>query len=261
MRNERKVSYLGWTIFAVLLFCLIYFILWAAVFKEKMPLHHVMLSIARNYDAYAEQLFVFFPLAFFVFIALVLMKPTPAKRFLRLQASLPTSKIKSLAKGLVEIEGTLIMQEPLISPVNHEECIGYYYTIEDIERDSDGKDSYRTVHRETQCKPFRIQDDTGMLNIKPEGIELILLAETNVSRGHNKRYTETLLKNGQKMLLVGYADAEDGTAFIRKDDHYKILGITSASGITIWNKYQPLLRSFMFTCTAVIIMIIYILLQ
>lgn len=261
MRNERKRSYLGWIIFAVILLCLTYFIVWAAVFKEKMPLHHVMLSISRNYDAYAEQLFVLFPLAFFVFIALVLMKPTPAKRFLRLQASLPTSKIKSMAKGLVEIEGTLIMGEPLISPVDGEECIGYYYTIEDIERDSDGKDSYRTIHRETQCKPFRMQDETGIADVQPEGIELVLLAETNVNRENNKRYTETLLKNGQKMLLVGYADAEDGITFIRKDNHYKILGITSASGITIWNKYQPLLRSFMFTCTAVIIMIICILLQ
>lgn len=261
MRNERKRSYIGWIIFAVLLFCVIYFILWAAVFKEKMPLHHIMLSITRNYDAYAGQFFVLFPLAFFVFIALVLMKPTSAKRFLRLQASLPTSKIKSLAKGLVEIEGTLIMQEPLISPVSHEECIGYYYTIEDIERDSDGRDSYRTVHRETQCNPFRIQDETGIIEIRPEGIELVLLAETNVSHSHSKRHKETLLKNGQKMLLVGYADAEGGTTFIRKDDHYKVLGITSASGITIWNKYQPLLRSFMFTCTVVMIMIIYILLQ
>ncbi|RTZ49614.1 hypothetical protein EJ377_04200 [Chryseobacterium arthrosphaerae] len=70
----------------------------------------------------------------FVFIFLTLMRPTSAKRFLRLQASLPTSKIKSLAKGIVEVEGTLIMKEPLSSPVDHEICIGYYYTIEDIDR-------------------------------------------------------------------------------------------------------------------------------
>lgn len=112
-----------------------------------MPLHAYLYEISNNYDAYAEKAIIILPLIFFVFIFLTLMRPTSAKKFLRLQASLPTSKIKSLAKGIVEVEGTLIMKEPLSSPVDHEICIGYYYTIEDIDRDSDGKLSYRTIHR------------------------------------------------------------------------------------------------------------------
>ncbi|MDG4651933.1 E3 ubiquitin ligase family protein [Chryseobacterium arthrosphaerae] len=260
MENNRKKSYIAYGILGAIVFCFLYFILWT-IFKEKMPLHAYLYEISNNYDAYAEKAIIILPLIFFVFIFLTLMRPTSAKRFLRLQASLPTSKIKSLAKGIVEVEGTLIMKEPLSSPVDHEICIGYYYTIEDIDRDSDGKLSYRTIHRETRCNPFTIKDETGTIDIEPEGIELVLLGETNISSSNNKRYTETLLKDGQKMLLVGYADAKNGVPFIRKDDHYKVLGVTSSSGITVWNKYQPLLRSFMVTCSIILLIIIYILIQ
>jgi len=153
------------------------------------------------------------------------------------------------------------MKTPLSSPVDQETCIGYYYTIEDIDRDSDGKESYTTVHRETQCNSFQIRDETGTIEVEPEGIEFVLLGETNISSSNSKRYTETLLKDGQKMLLVGYADSKNAVSFIKKDDHYKVLGITSSSGITVWNKYQPLLRSFLFTCSAILLIIIYILIQ
>ncbi|MBL1219993.1 hypothetical protein JET18_04035 [Chryseobacterium sp. L7] len=254
------MSKTGYIILGIIVFCFLYFILWI-IFKEKMPLHEYLYEISKNYDSYAERIIILVPLALVVAAALLFMRPTPAKRFLRLQNSLPTSKIKSLAKGLVEVEGTLIMKNPLTSPVDHETCIGYYYTIEDISKDSDGRLSYTTVHRETQCNVFQMQDETGTIEVQPDKIELVLLGETNVSSNNNKRYTETLLKAGQKMLLVGYADAENGVPFIRRDDHYKILGITSASGITVWNRYQPLLRSFLFICSIILLIIIYILVE
>ena len=148
----------------------------------------------ENYDFYASEFFSYFPLGILVIIAIMLMFPTSKKRFLRLQASLPTSKIKSLAKGLVEIQGKLIMKDPLISPVGNEECIGYYYTIEDIQKDKNRKNSYTTIHRETKCNVFQIKDDTGIVEVIPEDIEFIMLEKTNVSSNNNKRYSEILLE-------------------------------------------------------------------
>lgn len=254
------MSKTGYILLGVIGFCFLYFILWL-IFKEKMPLHEHLDTISKNYDSYAERIIILIPLALVVAASLIFIWPTPAKRFLRLQNSLPTSKIKSLAKGLVEVEGTLIMKEPLTSPVDHEICIGYYYTIEDISKDSDGRLSYTNVHRETQCNAFQMQDETGTIEVDPDKIEFVLLGETNISSTNSKRYTETLIKAGQKMLLVGYADVRNGVPFIRRDDHYKILGITSASGITVWNKYQPLLRSFLLICSVILLIIIYILVE
>jgi hypothetical protein len=214
-----------------------------------------------NYDFYAEKVVTFLPLVILSIIAVLLILPNSRKKFLRIQASLPTSKINSVAMGLVEIQGKLIMKEPLISPVAKEQCIGYYYTIEDITRDKNGKDSYTTIHRETKCNVFEMQDDSGIIEIQADGIELILLKETNIDFGGQKRYTETLLKNGQEMLLVGSADSRNGNSYIRKDTNSKILGITSVAGISVWNKYQPLLRSFLFTCIVILVLIILILSQ
>jgi hypothetical protein len=214
-----------------------------------------------NYDFYAGKVFTFLPLVILSIIAVILILPNSRKKFLRIQASLPTSKINSVAMGLVEVQGKLIMKEPLISPVAKEQCIGYYYTIEDITRDKDGKDSYTTIHKETKCNVFDMQDDSGIIEIQPEGIELILLKETNVDFGGQKRYTEILLKSGQEMLLVGSADSRNGNSYIRKDNSSKILGITSVAGISVWNKYQPLLRSFLFTCIVILVLIILILSQ
>ena len=56
-------------------------------------------------------------------------------------------------------------------------------------------------------------------------------------------------------------DAKGGVPFLRKDDKYKLLGITLVSSINLWNKYQPLLRSFLFTCVIIVSLIIFILLQ
>jgi len=260
MGGNKGRSYTGYIILGIIASFFIYFILWV-IFKEKMPFHEYAYEIANNYDSYAEKAIILIPLVVFIFIFIALMKPNAAKRFLRLQSSLPTSKIHSVAKGLAEIEGTLVMKNPLFSPVKNEVCIGYYYTIEDIGRDSDGKETYRTIHRETQCNIFQVTDNTGTIDVEPEGIELVFLEETNISSHSGKRYKETLLKDGQKMLLVGYADSKNGMPFIRKDDYYKILGITSSSGISVWNKYQPLLRSFMFTCSVILLIIIYILIQ
>lgn len=260
MANNSKISKVGYTIISVTLFCFLYFILWL-IFKEKMPLHEYLYKVAKNYDYYAEKIIYFLPLGIFTVVALLLMRSTPSKRFLKLQASLPTSKINSLAMGIVEIEGKLIMKDPLISPVGKKECIGYHYTIENINRDSDGKDSYSLIHQETVCNNFQIKDETGAVDIESAGIELVLLKDTNSNSYGNKRYTEILLTPNKEMLLVGYADSNNGISFIRKDDHYKILGITSAAGISAWNKYQPLLRSFLFISFFILLFIIFILLQ
>ncbi|WP_300689689.1 GIDE domain-containing protein [Chryseobacterium sp.] len=260
MGVKKGRPYIAYIILGIIATCFIYFILWI-IFKDKMPLHEYAFEMANNYDAYAKKAIIIIPLVIVVLIFITLMRPTAAKRFLRLQSSLPTSKIHSVAKGLAEIEGKLIMKNPLFSPVKNETCIGYYYTIEDIDRDSDGKESYRTIHKETQCNIFQVTDDTGTIEVEPDGIELVLLEETNSSSHSGKRYTETLLKEGQKMLLVGYADSKNGVPFIRKDEYHKVFGITSSSGITVWNKYQPLLRSFMFTCSIILLIIIYILTQ
>ena len=209
-------------------------------------------AINFDYDYWAGNFFKILPLCVLIFLLASLIFPNSKKRFFQLQATLPTSKIKSIAKGLVEVEGKLIIKEPLISPVNKEECIGYYYVIEDIYKDSEGKYTYQTSHREQKCNEFEIEDDTGKIKIQPDGIEFLMLEKTNISSNNNTRHTETLIKSGQNMLIIGYCDVINNIPFIKKDTYSKVLGITSVSGITLWNKYKPLLNSFLLLLFAII---------
>jgi hypothetical protein len=120
MENKKKISSIGYTVSGILLFCFLYYILWL-IFREKMPLHEYISDINANYDEYAGRIWYCIPLVIFILIFFAIFKPSGTKRFLRLQASLPTSRIASLAKGIVEVEGILIMKTPLRSPVSNEE--------------------------------------------------------------------------------------------------------------------------------------------
>lgn len=248
-----------WILYLILV---VLFIYWYAAFHvDYLPLHSFFQDFSSNYDNYASKAIGYVPLIIALIIALSFFLRSIKKDFLKLQSTLPTSKIQSLAKGLVEVEGKLIMGKPLVSPVGHELCIGYYYEIEEITTDDKERESYKTIHRETKCNVFEIQDDTGKIRVQPDGIKFILLEKTNIVNNSSRRYSEILLQENQEMLLVGYADTENGENFIRIDDYYKVLGITSSAGISVWNKFQPLLSSFLFTCFMIISVIIFILIQ
>lgn len=235
-----------------------YWILWM-IFKDKMPFSEIANHIYENYDYYAEKVIYSLPIIVITIIFLFSLRPTSKKRFLRLQSVLATSKINAVAMGLVEIQGKLIMQNHITSPVENEVCIGYFYKIEKISEDKDGKNSYTTIHQETKCKDFIMKDDSGEIEIIADGIEFFMLDFTSINMSHNMRYSEIVVKENQEMLLVGNANSENGKALIHRNN--EILGITSVINISLWNKYQPLLKSFLLTCFVILVLILIVLSQ
>ena len=81
----------------------------------------------------------------FAYIIIEKILPNSTNQFLKLQATLPTSRIRSVAMGLAEIEGKLKMIEPIISPMKKKECIGYVYHIDKVHKDKDGDKSYSNI--------------------------------------------------------------------------------------------------------------------
>ncbi|MEB3376208.1 hypothetical protein SFC43_34840 [Bacteroides sp. CR5/BHMF/2] len=49
---------------------------------------------------------------------------------MRLQAILPTSPIRSVAMGLAEVEGNVVLKESLLAPIGDTECVAYQYEVE-----------------------------------------------------------------------------------------------------------------------------------
>ncbi|HEX4968898.1 MAG TPA: GIDE domain-containing protein [Nitrospiraceae bacterium] len=92
----------------------------------------------------------------------------------RLIESIPTSTIRSLALGLVEISGQARPEGSLLSsPFNELPCVFYSYAVE--EHVGSGKQArWETIAKGTSEQPFFVSDITGQVLVVPLGAELIL---------------------------------------------------------------------------------------
>jgi hypothetical protein len=101
----------------------------------------------------------------------------------RLIENIPTSPIRSLALGLVEVSGRAEPEtEPLASPFGGIPCVFYAYTVE--ERVRSGKNtSWNTIAKGTSERPFYVRDATGRVLVAPAGANVVLpderIAKTN----------------------------------------------------------------------------------
>lgn len=88
--------------------------------------------------------------------------------------SIPTSPIRSLALGLVEISGQAESEgELLTSPFNELPCVFYSYAVE--ERVRSGKNTrWKTIASGISERPFFVLDATGRVLVVPAGATLIL---------------------------------------------------------------------------------------
>ena len=99
----------------------------------------------------------------------------------RLIESIPTSTIRSLALGLVEINGRAEPEANLLtSPFGGLPCVFYSYTVE--EQVQSGKHTrWKTIANGTSEQPFFVRDPTGRVLVVPPGANLMLRDE-RVSR-------------------------------------------------------------------------------
>jgi hypothetical protein len=91
----------------------------------------------------------------------------------RLIENIPTSKIRSLALGLVEIAGKVVAFEGTVmkSPFAQKDCVYYLFKVEEYRRQ--GKNSRWVTVKKGEYRPeFYLQDDTGKVLVDPAGAEI-----------------------------------------------------------------------------------------
>ena len=97
----------------------------------------------------------------------------------RLIADTPTSKIRSMAMGLVELNGSAFAKNFLTAPFSDSKCVYYRYEIQEY-REHTRRDSNGRVHRERRWEtiasgerraPFFAKDDTGEVYVDPGDAE------------------------------------------------------------------------------------------
>ena len=162
------------------------------------------------------------------------------KQYFKFQALLPTSKIRSMAMGLVEVEGVLEAIETVNAPINSKKCIGYYYTIEKEKRDKDGDVSYSTIHSEKKCNRFIIKDASGKVEVLSDKLDFIMLPVDAQYKSGGKRYIQKILSEGDEMLLIGKATLEENKPIIAYEENRNVFGIAPVNRVNRWNRFKPL---------------------
>ena len=93
-------------------------------------------------------------------------------RLKRLMENTPTSKVRSIAMGLVEVYGEAFPAVKILqSPFSQTDCLYFYYKIEEYR--SSGKSSHWvTVKEETQRTLFYLRDETGEVLVDTNGANI-----------------------------------------------------------------------------------------
>lgn len=182
-----------------------------------------------------------FLLMFIILPLFALKNPGGDRRFMRLQAILPTSPIRSVAMGLAEVEGNVVIKESLSAPIGDIECAAYQYEIEEIEHDKEGRTSYTTIHSENKCNVFSIQDKTGVLDVTTEKLSLLCLPINRRYEKDGKRYTQRLLLPDDQVLLIGMADTRGGQTVFRYEEVKKVYALMPSRALNTYNKAKPLI--------------------
>ena len=119
----------------------------------------------------------------------------------RLLSDLPTSKVRGIFIGLVELKGSAESEAPLTSFLAGARCVDYCWTVEEhwsrttTETYTDSKGNrctrtkttsgWTTVAQGGEAQSFYLQDDTGVVLVHPHEarVDRVALFDTTVSRG------------------------------------------------------------------------------
>lgn len=133
----------------------------------------------------------------------------------------PTSKARSAAMGMIEIKGRAKRLYALVSPISQQPCV--YYCLKKYRRA--GRDKQWQLSRITTSGsvPFIIEDDTGTIQIDPQGAKLspkysregspgqsTLFFSGSIDHDANEKWQEEVIHEGSILYILGFARTTKG---------------------------------------------------
>ena len=161
----------------------------------------------------------------------------------RLIENIPTSRIRSIAMGLVEVYGKVVpfRGEVLKSPFTDRDCVYIRFTIEEY-KTAERSSRWEIVYEGTDFVPFYVDDETGSVLVDPKGAGIEILRDNEFKSGFMKdppegvkrflrrsgmdfegffgvnkmmRYRESFIEPGDMLYVMGTAGdnpfVEEGT--------------------------------------------------
>lgn len=129
----------------------------------------------------------------------------------------PTSKIRSLAMGMVEVKGKAIRKHALVSPMTQTPCV--FYRLTRYRRDKNNRWAVSSV-RSSDNVPFFLEDATGRIEINPAGCRVaagtkqegapgqVGLLRLRLNNHSDEKWVEEIIVEGTLLYVLGYASAK-----------------------------------------------------
>lgn len=112
----------------------------------------------------------------------------------RLIENIPTSTVRGLALGLVELYGKAESPTLLKSPLTNTECVLYRYLIEEYRSSGKSGEWVKIAAGDSFYFPFWLNDTTGRIMVFPQGAELILPVDYKFETGLGRTIPENLIE-------------------------------------------------------------------
>lgn len=111
----------------------------------------------------------------------------------RLIENVPTSTIRGLALGLVELTGKTKKEKPLRSPFTGADCVLYRFTVERYEKSGKSGRWVTVAKGDSFHSSFGLNDNSGCISIFPKDAELILPVDYEFTSGWFKSIPSNLV--------------------------------------------------------------------
>jgi len=154
----------------------------------------------------------------------------------------PTSKVRSLAIGTVELEGSaksVDEKSVLKAPFSGEGCVLYEYKIEEYEHDDDGS-NWETIETGREYQEFYLNDGTGKVLVNPDGADVRLPEDGQYradSMGELPEPAQDFLKSRASVGVQSGGwfsqDRRYTERYIAPDDHVYVFGKALPKGDSV----------------------------
>jgi len=129
-------------------------------------------------------------------------------RSLRLQRLLedtPTARVRSLAMGLVELEGALHARSRTAGPFTNRDCVWWEVELQTLRESNKGLKRWSTVHREQSGHPFYLDHGLGVPEPYSSYMESRQLGMRGLWSIGPMRFRERYLEEGRAVFILGRA--------------------------------------------------------
>lgn len=165
----------------------------------------------------------------------------------RLIENIPTSTIRGLALGLVELTGRAKKENLFKSPFTNTDCVLYRYTVERYEQRGKSSRWVTVADGNTFYSPFWLDDGTGSILVFPKDAELILPMDYEFTSGLFKSIPSNLVDFMENSgiaykAFLGSYQMRFREWYIRQGENTYVLGSANKANDFLESRNEILLK-------------------